>query len=101
MPCTARSWRSWSWLDRGATRLGPLSRPPALRPTPPRGFRLLFNSSVSSANEALAGLVSVLGRIAPGRPPRSIVGTGHYASVLAIDDRTGVAICTDGVGTKV
>ena len=30
-----------------------------------------------------------------------MVGTGHYASVLAIDERTGIAICTDGVGTKV
>ena len=25
---------------------------------------------------------------------------GHYASVLALDDRTGIALCTDGVGTK-
>lgn len=28
------------------------------------------------------------------------MGSGHYASVLAIDGSTGVAICTDGVGTK-
>jgi phosphoribosylformylglycinamidine cyclo-ligase len=60
-----------------------------------------LNSGVSNASEAVAGLVSVLGRIDLGRAPKSIVGTGHYASVLAIDDRTGVAICTDGVGTKV
>jgi phosphoribosylformylglycinamidine cyclo-ligase len=56
---------------------------------------------VSSAAEAVAGLVSVLGSIDPGRASRSVVGTGHYASVLAIDDRIGVAVCTDGVGTKV
>jgi phosphoribosylformylglycinamidine cyclo-ligase len=56
---------------------------------------------VSSAAEAVAGLVSVLGGIDTGRASRSVVGTGHYASVLAIDDRTGVAVCTDGVGTKV
>jgi phosphoribosylformylglycinamidine cyclo-ligase len=56
---------------------------------------------VSSAAEAVAGLVSVLGGIDPGRASRSVVGSGHYASVLAIDDRTGVALCTDGVGTKV
>jgi phosphoribosylformylglycinamidine cyclo-ligase len=56
---------------------------------------------VSTAGEAIAGLVSVLGKIDPGREPKSIVGTGHYASVLAIDDHTGIAICTDGVGTKV
>jgi phosphoribosylformylglycinamidine cyclo-ligase len=56
---------------------------------------------VSTAAEAIAGLVSVLGKIDPGRVPKSIVGTGHYASVLAIDENTGIAICTDGVGTKV
>jgi phosphoribosylformylglycinamidine cyclo-ligase len=56
---------------------------------------------VSSAAEAVAGLVSVLGTIDPGRASRSVVGSGHYASVVAIDDRTGIAICTDGVGTKV
>jgi phosphoribosylformylglycinamidine cyclo-ligase len=67
---------------------------PAVRP-------LLFNSGVSSAAEAVAGLVSVLGTIDPGRASRSVVGSGHYASVLAIDDRSGIAVCTDGVGTKV
>ena len=56
---------------------------------------------MSGAAEAVASLVSVLGKIDPGREPRSMVGTGHYASVLAIDERTGIAICTDGVGTKV
>ena len=52
------------------------------------------------AAEALGRLVSVLRRIDPGRPSRELVGPGHYASVLAIDDRTGIALCTDGVGTK-
>jgi phosphoribosylformylglycinamidine cyclo-ligase len=60
-----------------------------------------LGSGVSSDAEAVAALVSVLGRIDPGRASRSVVGTGHYASVLAIDDHTGIAICTDGVGTKV
>jgi phosphoribosylformylglycinamidine cyclo-ligase len=54
---------------------------------------------VDSAS-AVAGLVSILGRINTGRPRRTLVGPGHYASVLALDDSTGVAICTDGVGTK-
>ncbi len=52
------------------------------------------------AGEALGRLVSVLRRIDPGRPGREQLRPGHYASVLAIDDRTGIAICTDGVGTK-
>jgi phosphoribosylformylglycinamidine cyclo-ligase len=52
------------------------------------------------AARALSGLVSVLERIDPGRPRRTLIGPGHYASVIAIDDRTGIALCTDGVGTK-
>ncbi len=49
---------------------------------------------------AVAGLVGVLSGIDPGRPSRSVVGSGHYASVLALDDRIGLALATDGVGTK-
>ncbi len=55
---------------------------------------------VSRASDAIGRLVSVLSRIDPGRPSRSVIGAGHYASVLALDDRIGIAICTDGVGTK-
>jgi phosphoribosylformylglycinamidine cyclo-ligase len=55
----------------------------------------------SRSGRALAGLVEVLGTIDPGRPSRSVVRSGHYASVLRIDDRTGLALATDGVGTKV
>jgi phosphoribosylformylglycinamidine cyclo-ligase len=43
----------------------------------------------------------VLSGIDPGRPSRSVVRTGHYASVLALDDRIGLALATDGVGTKI
>jgi phosphoribosylformylglycinamidine cyclo-ligase len=52
------------------------------------------------AASAVAGLVSILREIDTGRPTRAMVGPGHYASVLAIDDQTGIALCTDGVGTK-
>jgi phosphoribosylformylglycinamidine cyclo-ligase len=54
-----------------------------------------------SAGRAVADLVSVLREIDPGRPRRAVIGAGHYASVLALDDHTGIAVCTDGVGTKV
>jgi phosphoribosylformylglycinamidine cyclo-ligase len=54
----------------------------------------------SMISNPLAGLLSVLQSIDPGRPRRTVVQPGHYASVLAIDDQTGIAICTDGVGTK-
>jgi phosphoribosylformylglycinamidine cyclo-ligase len=53
------------------------------------------------AEQAVAGLVSVLRTIDPGRPPRALLGSGHYANVLRIDDRTGIAVSTDGVGSKV
>src|SRR5918999_2750850 len=50
---------------------------------------------------AVAGLVDVLRSIDPGRPSRAALGSGHYANVLAIDERTGIALSTDGVGSKV
>src|SRR3954469_7701043 len=55
----------------------------------------------SRAEQAVAGLVDVLRRIDLGRPSRAVLGSGHYANVLRIDDRTGIALSTDGVGSKV
>jgi phosphoribosylformylglycinamidine cyclo-ligase len=53
------------------------------------------------ASEALAGLVAVLRSIDTGRPSRSVVGAGHYAAVLEIAPGLGLALSTDGVGSKV
>jgi phosphoribosylformylglycinamidine cyclo-ligase len=55
----------------------------------------------SRAEQAVAGLVDVLRRIDLGRPSRAVLGSGHYANVLRLDDRTGIALSTDGVGSKV
>jgi phosphoribosylformylglycinamidine cyclo-ligase len=55
----------------------------------------------SRSGRAVAGLVEVLSGIDPGRPSRSVLASGHYASVLRLDDRTGLALATDGVGTKI
>ena len=52
------------------------------------------------ARGGIGALVAALARIDTGKPSRSLVPPGHYASVLALDELTGVAICTDGVGTK-
>lgn len=52
------------------------------------------------ARGGVDALVSALARIDTGRASRSIVPSGHYASVLALDELTAIAICTDGVGTK-
>ena len=52
------------------------------------------------ADSAVAALVSHLSRIETGRPTRVVPLPGHYASVLRLDERTGIAFGTDGVGTK-
>ena len=45
--------------------------------------------------------MEVLKGIDTGKPSRSVLESGHYAAVLRLDDRTGLAFCTDGVGSKV
>jgi phosphoribosylformylglycinamidine cyclo-ligase len=58
-------------------------------------------SAAPGAAGAVSALVAVLREIDTGRARRTVLGAGHYASVLAIDGETGIALCTDGVGTKV
>jgi phosphoribosylformylglycinamidine cyclo-ligase len=53
-----------------------------------------------AADAAVAGLVRALGAIHLGRPSAQVPLPGHYASVIRIDERTGIALSTDGVGTK-
>ena len=53
-----------------------------------------------AAGAGIGARVAALERIDPGRPRRSLLGPGHYASVLALDADTALALCTDGVGTK-
>ena len=53
-----------------------------------------------AADAAVAALLEALGSIRLGRPSRQVPLPGHYASVIRIDDRTGIALCADGVGTK-
>jgi len=52
------------------------------------------------ADRAVASLVGVLGGIETGSPSRSIVRSGHYASVLRLTDDLALACSTDGVGSK-
>jgi phosphoribosylformylglycinamidine cyclo-ligase len=56
--------------------------------------------SQKAADAAVAGLVESLRAIDPGRERRALSLPGHYASVLRLDERTGIALSTDGVGTK-
>jgi phosphoribosylformylglycinamidine cyclo-ligase len=53
-----------------------------------------------AADSAVAALVRALGAIDLDRPSRQVPLPGHYASVIKLDERTGVALSTDGVGTK-
>jgi phosphoribosylformylglycinamidine cyclo-ligase len=53
-----------------------------------------------AADSAVEALVRALGSIDPGRPTRQVPLPGHYASVIRLDERTGIALSTDGVGTK-
>ena len=55
--------------------------------------------SQSRADDAVSALVGALGRGA-GADSRQVLASGHYANVVRLDDRTGVALTTDGVGTK-
>jgi phosphoribosylformylglycinamidine cyclo-ligase len=61
------------------------------------------NSGVDTAQSdaAVKALVSVLATIDTGRESRAVMSSGHYANVLRLDDETGLALSTDGVGTKV
>ena len=53
----------------------------------------------SGAGEAIEALVRGL-RSAGGAPTRAVPLPGHYASVIRLDESTGIALTTDGVGTK-
>jgi len=56
--------------------------------------------SIASSDAGVRALVDVLRTIDPGRASRSLLGSGHYASVLRVCDDLAVALCTDGVGSK-
>jgi phosphoribosylformylglycinamidine cyclo-ligase len=53
-----------------------------------------------SADAAVDALVSVLKTIELDRPSASVLASGHYASVLRVAPNLGIAISTDGVGSK-
>jgi phosphoribosylformylglycinamidine cyclo-ligase len=55
--------------------------------------------SQGGADAAVAALVRSLGSV-DAQKSRQIIGSGHYANVVRLDDATGIAITTDGVGTK-
>jgi len=53
-----------------------------------------------AADRGVAALVAVLRTIDTGRPSRSVLPSGHYAAVLEVAPNLGMAVGTDGVGSK-
>ena len=53
-----------------------------------------------AADSAVAALVGALGAIELDRPSAQVPLPGHYASVIRIAENLGIALSTDGVGTK-
>ena len=56
--------------------------------------------SQSDADLAVSRLVAALATAQLGRPSRQVDLKGHYAAVMRLDGQTGIALSTDGVGTK-
>ncbi len=56
--------------------------------------------SQSDADLAVSRLVAALATAEIGRPTRQVDLKGHYAAVMRLDNKTGIALSTDGVGTK-
>ena len=54
----------------------------------------------SQADQAVDALVGVLRTIELDRPSASVLASGHYASVLRVAPNLGIAVSTDGVGSK-
>jgi phosphoribosylaminoimidazole synthetase len=52
------------------------------------------------ADRAVDALVGVLRTIELDRPSASVLPSGHYASVLRVAPNLGIAVTTDGVGSK-
>ncbi len=55
--------------------------------------------SQRDADAAVASLVAALAASVPTES-RQVLASGHYANVVRLDERTGIALTTDGVGTK-
>ncbi len=54
----------------------------------------------NQSDRAVSAIVGVLRTIETGAPSRVVDLPGHYASVLRVSDALGIAIATDGVGSK-
>src|SRR5919197_1463097 len=56
---------------------------------------------IDQSDRAVDALVGVLRTIELDRPSASVLASGHYASVLRVAPNLGIALSTDGVGSKI
>ena len=68
----------------------------------PEGAYARSGVDQSRSADAVGALVGALAADRhSGAPSRAALGSGHYANVLRLDERRGLALSCDGVGTKV
>ena len=67
---------------------------------PPDDAYAAAGVSIASSDAGVRALVDVLRTIDTGRPSRSLLASGHYASVLRVAPDLAIALSTDGVGSK-
>ena len=67
---------------------------------PPDDAYAAAGVSIAASDAGVRALVDVLRTIDTGRPSRSLLRSGHYASVLQISPDVAIALSTDGVGSK-
>jgi phosphoribosylformylglycinamidine cyclo-ligase len=72
-----------------------------LNPSVAEGAYARAGVDQAQSGTAVAALVEVLARIRTGRPSLAALGSGHYANVLRLDERRGLALSCDSVGSKV
>src|SRR5205085_2277526 len=91
---------------RAARPVGRLPLRPRGRPARARESRAMSGAyahsgvDMSAADRGVAALVAVLKTIDTGRASRSVLASGHYAAVLEVAPNLGIAVGTDGVGSK-
>lgn len=88
----AEFWRGRFWVWGRSSRFSGVSEQDAYAAA---------GVSTANADSAVGALVSVLASINTGEPSRAQLRNGHYANVLKVADNLGIAISTDGVGSKV
>ena len=67
--------------------------------TPPDSYAAA-GVDVSASDRTVDAIVGVLRTIDTGKPSRVVDLPGHYASVMRLTDALGIALGTDGVGSK-